>query len=78
MRGRESVVDIDVAELGERPREIGRILLFTLVEAKVFKKRHLPELECCDDPLRLVAYAVCSEGDLSTADRLAQRRHQRP
>ena len=78
MRSRECVVDIDVAEFGQGPRKILRIRLFALVEAEIFEKSDLPGPKRRNDPFRLFADAVSSEGDLSAADCLAQRRYQRP
>src|SRR6516162_3645948 len=78
MGGREGVVDIDIAELSQRPRKIWRVRLFALVEAEIFEERDLPGPERRNDLFRLFADAVCGEGDLSAVDCLAQGCNQRP
>ena len=43
--GAESVVDIDIAQLGEVLGEIGVVLFLLLVEAEVFQEQNLAVLE---------------------------------
>src|SRR5205823_10071313 len=69
---RERVVDIEVAELGKGPRELRRIRLLALVEAKIFEERHFAWAERRDHPSRLWADAIGRESDLAATDRLLQ------
>jgi len=63
MRRRERVVHIDIAELGECARKIGRILFLSLIEAQIFEQRDLSRPKIRDDPLRRLADAVsCFSG----------------
>src|SRR4029077_8788443 len=64
VRGRESVVDPDVAELGKR-RDEGRIVLFlALMEAGVLQQQNVAGLHRGDRGLGLVTDAVVGERDL--------------
>jgi len=76
VRSREGVVDVNVAEFGKSSRKIGRVRFFLLVEAKVFEEGHLPGLKRGNDTLRVVANAILSKDDFSTANRPAQWRDQ--
>ena len=68
VRGRESVVDIDVAELGQLLDE-GRIVLFlSLVEAGVLQQQHIAVLHRGDGFLGRFADAVVREGDMLLED----------
>ena len=71
MRGREGVVDEEVAERGQPPGELGIVLLLALVEAQVLQHGDLPRQQRRDRPLRRLADAVAGEGD-GMAEQLAQ------
>ena len=63
MRGGERVVDVDVAELGER-RDKGRIVLFFFfVEARIFQTKNVAVLHRRDGFLGDVADAVVGKAD---------------
>ena len=68
MGGREGVVDIEIAERGERLDEFGVVLLLALVEAGVLEQQHVAVLQRRDRRGRDRADAVGGEGD-----RLARR-----
>ena len=72
MRGRERVVDPEVAELGECGDEVGIVLLFALMEARILQTKNIARLHRADRSLRLVADAILGEGDW-TADDLRGR-----
>jgi hypothetical protein len=78
VRSREGVVDVYITELGERPRELGRVRSFLLVEAKIFEKGHLPRPQRRDDAFGAVADTILGEDHVSAANCPAQRRDQRP
>ena len=61
VRGREGVVDPDVAELGERGDEGRIVLLLALVEAGVLQQQDVAGLHRGDRGLGLVADAVLGE-----------------
>ena len=50
VHGAERVVDVDVAELGELPREALVVLLFFRVEAEVLEQADLPGAKIVDRP----------------------------
>ena len=61
--GGESVVDVDVAELGEL-RDMGRIvLLLALMKAGVLQEKHVAVLHFCDRVVGRLADAVVAESD---------------
>ena len=76
VRRREGVVDIGVAERGERLRECRVVGFFALVEAQIFEQRDLARLEGGNNPLRLGADAVRRE-IYRPPDRPAQRLDER-
>ena len=55
MRGAEGIVDIDIAERGELPRERGVVGLLARVEAKVLEHAHIAGPQRIDH--RLCAFA---------------------
>ncbi len=75
MRGRKSIVDIDVAELGEGLRKTGRVRLLAFVETKIFEERDLPRSERGDNAFCFLADAVGGEGHVTTTDRALERRY---
>ena len=77
VRGRECVVDIDVAELGERSDEGRIVLFFLLVEAGVLEQQHVAVLHRRDRGLRYGADAIGGEPD-RPAESSATRRGDRP
>ncbi len=68
MGGGEGVVDEDVAVCRELGREVGIVLLFTLVEAGVFQQQHVAVLQAGDRGGGLVADAVGGEIDALVED----------
>src|SRR5690606_33891738 len=58
VRGREGIVDVDVAVGGEGCGEIGVVLLFALVETGVFEKQDTAVVECGDGGRGRLADAV--------------------
>ena len=65
MRGGEGVVDIDVAELGERCDESRIVLFFSLVEARVLETENVAVLHRGDGFLGRLADAVFREARLA-------------
>ena len=63
VRGREGVVDVDVAELGEFGDERRIVLLLALVEAGVFQAEDVAVLHRSHGLGRGFADAVVGEGD---------------
>ena len=76
MRGREGVVDVDVAQRGELVDEGRVVLLLLLVEAEVLQQQHVARLEIAHALFGLLADAILGEGD-RLAERLRQRLDQR-
>ncbi len=72
MRGGESVVDVDVAELCQFGRESRIVLFFARVVAEVFQERDAARFQGVDDGLRFSADAV-----IGPADGLLQQRGER-
>ena len=63
MRGREGVVDVDVAELGERRDKRRIVLFFFLVEARVLQTKNVAVLHRGDGFFGDVADAVVGKAD---------------
>ena len=61
MRRRKSVVDPDVAELGQRGDECGIVLLFARVEARVLQAEDVAGLHCGDRLFGHFADAIVGE-----------------
>ncbi len=71
--GGEGVIDVDVAELGERV-DMGRIvLLLALVKAGVFEQEHVAIVHFGDRVFRCLADAIRAESD-GTLDDVGDRR----
>jgi hypothetical protein len=64
MSAAEGVVDVDVAERGELPGELGIVLLFLGVEAEIFEKERLAGLEVADHLGGDIADAIGREGNV--------------
>ena len=77
MGGREGVVDIDVAERGERRRETGIVGLLAGMEAEVFQQQHLARAETGRRLLGERADAVFREAHAPPAERPAERPDER-
>ncbi len=77
MRGREGVVDVELAEACELIGECRIVLLLAGVEAEVLEQEDAARLERRDRALRRLADAVLGERDLDAAQRLAQRPAER-
>jgi hypothetical protein len=60
----ERVVHVDIAELGELPREGFVVLLFLLVEPEVLEQADLVRAQIVDDLLRRVPHAVVGQEHL--------------
>ncbi len=73
MRRGKGVIDINLAELGQRLGEVGRICFLARVEAQIFEERHRSGLEGGDNPPRRFADAVFGERDPTAAERPPQR-----
>ena len=76
MRGREGVVDVDVAQHRELVDEARVVLLLFLVEAQVLQQQHFAGLQRAHRLLGERADAVLGEGH-RLAERLRQRLDQR-
>ena len=76
MRGGESVVDIEVAELRERRDEIRRVLFLAGMEAGVFEHQHVARLHRRDGLLGIWPDAILREGD-RLAENFRDRGHDR-
>ncbi len=68
MRGREGVVDIEIAELGEFGGESRIVLFLAFVEARVLEQENVAVLHRRDRFRRDVADAVGGEGDRTAKD----------
>ena len=68
VRGREGVVDIDIAELGQRADEVGIVLFLARVEAGVLQQRMSPGFMAATALLGRLADAVVGERDRPLED----------
>src|SRR6266478_456033 len=76
MRRREGVVDVEIAERGERLRESRIVLLLRRMKAEIFEERHLSRPEPVHDGARLLADAILGEAGLAP-DRRRQWGYER-
>src|SRR5262249_1263551 len=58
MCGTKRVIDIDVAQGGQRFREGSVVVLLALVESKVLKEQHIARLHTCYKAFHRLAYAI--------------------
>ena len=72
MGHRKSVIDVDVAELGQRRGEGRVVRLLARVKAQILEQGHLAGAEAGHHRLRRFADAVLGEGD-RPAERIGQR-----
>ena len=63
VRGREGVVDVEIAERRHRLGELGIVLLLAAVEARVLEHADVARQHGRDRPLRLRALAILDEAD---------------
>ncbi len=77
VRDREGVVDIDIAEFGQRGGEAGVVRLLARVEAQVLQQRDPALRQAGDGRARRPADAVPGEADRRAAERRRQRPRQR-
>ena len=71
VRGGEGIIDVDIAQIGERAREIERVRFLLLVEAKIFEESHLPWPKRRDDALCFCTDAILGEDHIPAANRPA-------
>jgi hypothetical protein len=64
VRGGEGVVNVDIAQLGKRTREVERICFLSGVEAKILKESELAWPKTRDCSLRFFADTVRGEDDV--------------
>ena len=72
VRRRKGVVDVDVAESGERPGEVGIVGFLTGMETQVFEQQHVARTEPRGRSFGDGTDAVFRERHLAAAKRLAQ------
>ena len=77
MRGRERIVDIEVAESGKLIAERRIVLFLPGVEAQVLEQQDLTGPQRLHGPLRRLADAVLGESHRGAAQRLPERLRQR-
>ena len=74
VRGGKSVVDVKIAELGQRGGEGHVVGFLALVEAQILQHQHVTVFQRRDRFLGRGPDAVLGEGDRAAAQRFAQRR----